>query len=466
MSLYKRIMILAAVLLVLGGAYIFLKDRIGTTDSGTQYQSNYKKLVDIKMDDITRVIVETDEETFVIDKDKEDKNKWVLTEPADLTKYDESILKAVPLYASSLGTDRIIEEDAADLSKYGLDDPVKVTLVIADGSQTVIHIGNMIPGGESYYMRISDSMTVSKMDSFTAKKLLITRNGIRNKTLFGVTTDEVTQISMERGGSKVFESEKSGDNTWKLTYPIDGNVNSSAIYPMLDAVVNMTAVEFIDENPSDLSKYGLDKPGYVLSFNMTEKGSAKVLFGRESKKGSEIYAMIDGEDVVFTTSLSGFGFLDKPIKEIVEVFAYIVNIQDVSGIDVEMDGYKVKLDIQTDPDDKDKDMFYVDGKLATMKDEKGSQPFRKYYQALIGVTLAEVLPDAKPEGKAEITFTYYLKKDPGKMVVEFISKDDMYYYVVKNDKYSGILVKKSKFDEPEGVRETYRLLMEAISNQQ
>jgi hypothetical protein len=465
MSLYKRIIILAAVLLVLGGAYIFLKDRVGT-DNSNPYQSNYKKLVDIKMDDITRAIVETDEETFVIDKDKEDKNKWVLTEPADLTKYDESILKAVPLYASSLGTDKIIEEDAADLSKYGLDNPVKVTLVTADGSQTVIHIGDLIPGGESYYMRISDSMTVSKMDSFTAKKLLITRNGIRNKTLFGITYDEIIQVSLEREGGKVFDSEKIGDNAWILTYPIDGNVNGSAIYPMQNAVASMVAVEFVEENPADLSKYGLASPEYVLSFKTLEKGSAKILFGKESKKGTEIYAMVEGENVVFTTSLSELGFLDKPIKEIVEVFAYIVNIQDVSGIDVEMDGYKVKLDIETDPDDKDKDMFYVDGKLATMEDEKGSQPFRKYYQALIGVTLAEVLPDAEPKGEAEITFTYYLKKDPGKMKVEFIPKDDRYYYVVKNGKYSGILVKKSKFDEEEGVRETYRLLMEAISNQQ
>ena len=59
------------------------------------------------MDDITRAIVETDEETFVIDKDKEDKNKWVLTEPADLTKYDESILKAVPCMRLRLARTRL-----------------------------------------------------------------------------------------------------------------------------------------------------------------------------------------------------------------------------------------------------------------------------------------------------------------------------------------------------------------------
>ena len=144
------------------------------------------------------------------------------------------------------------------MSKYGLDNPVKVTLVTADGSQTVIHIGDLIPGGESYcHEDSSDSMTVSKMDSFTAKKLLITRNGIRNKTLFGITYDEIIQVSLEREGGKVFDSEKIGDNAWILTYPIDGNVNGSAIYPMQNAVASMVAVEFVEENPADLSKYGL-----------------------------------------------------------------------------------------------------------------------------------------------------------------------------------------------------------------
>jgi hypothetical protein len=463
MSLYKRIIILAAVLVVLGGAYIFLKDRVST---GIDLPENsYERLVDIKLDDITRVTVETDEGKFVIDKDKEDKNKWILTEPADI-KYDESVIKAVPLYASSIGTSKIIEEEATDLSKYGLDNPVVVTLFTTDGSQTAFHIGNKVPGSDSYYVRLSDSTKVIRMDSFTAKKLLITRNSVRDKVLFDFATDEVTQLSMERGGSRIFDSLKIDEYDWKLTYPIDGNVNHSALYPMLDAITNLTVIEFVEENPSDLSKYGLENPAYALSFKTAAKGSGKILFGRESKKGKEIYAMLEDEDQVFTISLEGFGFLDKPIKEIVEVFAYIVNIQDVSRIDVEMDGYKLKLDIQTDPEDKENDKFYVNGKLATMKDESGSQPFRKYYQALIGVTLAEVLPDAEPEGKAEITFTYYLKKDPEIMKVEFIPKDDRYYYVVKNGKYSGILVRKDKFDESEGVRDSYKKLMDALSQQQ
>jgi hypothetical protein len=49
------------------------------------------------------------------------------------------------------------------------------------------------------------------------------------------------------------------------------------------------------------------------------------------------------------------------------------------------------------------------------------------------------------------------------MKVEFYSKDKDYYYVVKNGKYSNLLVLKSQFDKAEGVRPTYKTLMDLIN---
>lgn len=77
--------------------------------------------------------------------------------------------------------------------------------------------------------------------------------------------------------------------------------------------------------------------------------------------------------------------------------------------------------------------------------------------------MSEVEPGAKPEGKPEVIITYYLKKAPGTMKVEYIPKDANNYYVVKNGKYSGIVVAKKKFDEPDGLRDTYKKLVQAMS---
>lgn len=462
MSPVKRVVILVAVLAVLTGAYVLLKDRIGTADE-EEFKSSYQKVVDLKLTDVEKVTVTNGEDTFVITRDEDEKG-WKLDKPADLN-YDSSKVQSVVINAYSVGSSKVIEEDAQDLSKFGFDDPVVVNVRTKDGNETIYELGGKTPGG-SYYMRLKESTKVYKVDSYGGDKIAVKKNDLRKRELFSVQPDEITQFSMERDGSMLFEAEKMDEYEWKFTYPIKGNVNSTAITPMLEAVSGMSISEFVEEDVSDMSEYGLQTAEYTLGFRTSAGGEKKILLGYEKVKDKEIYASLEGSSEVVTVSLEKLKFLDKPLKEIVEVFAYIVNINDVSRIDVEMDGYKVKLDIQTDPDDKDKDKFYVDGKLAVMEDENGDQPFRKYYQALIGVTLDEIDPDAQPEGEAEITFTYYLKKDPERMKVEFIPKNEHYYYVVRNGEYSGVLVSKDKFDEPEGVRDSYDKLKKAIKQQE
>ena len=135
-----------------------------------------------------------------------------------------------------------------------------------------------------------------------------------------------------------------------------------------------------------------------------------------------------------------------------------------------MDGKTVSNIIQTDKGDpkakvdadKDKDKFFVDGIDASGKDSDDNQPFRTYYQALIGVLLDSVEIGAVPTGAPEIIIDYTLNVAPGRMKVEFIPKDKDYYYVVKNGVYSNILVQKSQFDKPEGVRDSYKKLMDFL----
>ena len=207
--------------------------------------------------------------------------------------------------------------------------------------------------------------------------------------------------------------------------------------------------EFIEDNATDLSKYGLDKPAYKFTFTTTSGSITMLSLGTEKTKGSDMYAKLDGSNDVFTIDTTAFTFLDKPFKEIIETFVYIVNIDKVNKIEIDMDGKKTILGIETykgedGKTDTDKDKFTVDGKDASGKDAKDDQPFRAFYQELIGIGLDDVAPDAVPSGNAEITITYSLKEAPGTMKVEFIPKDANYYYVVKNGKYTGIIVDKTK----------------------
>ncbi|NSW90025.1 MAG: DUF4340 domain-containing protein [Firmicutes bacterium] len=463
MRRYRNTIIVLIVFVLLFGVYLFVTNYKNSKSSSDT--RNFDKIIDLDTLEMAEITIENEGEKLVFVKN-ENENEWELVYPEGI-RYDKSKLNSVAINFSSIFVEKVIEENATDLAQYGLDKPVVVSAKMKDGTVETLEIGSLTPTKGAYYVKKKDSNKVYTTDTYTIDKVKVKRNDIRDKALFTVESDDIIKVSMERKGSLVFRAERPDkDSDWTMTSPIEGNVNVSALSPMLDAITQATVIEYVEENPSDLEKYGLAKPSYVLEFE-TSEGKNRLLMGQESKENSKIYVMLEGGNEVCTISTEAFTFLDKPLKEIVEVFAYITNIWDVERIVVEMDGYTLDCELQTDPEkDTDKDKFFVNGKDASMKDENDKQPFRTYYQSLIGVTLSEVEPGATPVGEPEITFTYYRKIEPKVMKVEFIPKDDRYYYVMRNGKYSGILVEKKKFDEPEGVRESYTKLMEAINKSQ
>jgi len=457
-KLYKNAIILVVVVAVLVGAYAVVSY---IKSQETTERKTYDKIIDLSSLDMKELIIEREDEKLVFVKDEND-NEWKLQHPENI-KYNPSKLSSAAINFSSVFADKLIEENATDLSKYGLDKPVIVTAKMKDGREEGLEIGNLTPTGGAYYVKKKGENTVYITDTYTIDKVKLTVNDIRETVLFNVTSEDFKGLSMSRKGQLVFRAKYEGEK-WVLTEPIKGNANTAAIYPMLEAITSTEINTIVEQDPQDLKKYGLESPAYELEFE-TVDGTTRMLLGKEDTENSLIYMMIDGIDEVYKISSASYTFLDKPIEEIVEAFAYIVNIWDVERIEVEMDGYKLDLKLETDPDkDTDKDKFYVNGKDASMKDENGKQPFRSYYQALIGITLNSVEPNAQPTGEPEITFTYYLKVEPKVMKVEFIPKDDRFYYVVRNGEYSGLVVDKKKFDQADGVRETYKKLMAALNS--
>ena len=467
MKLYRNAVILLVVLALLVGAYMIFKDRKLTDEPAID--SEAIKLFDLDSDKIKKLTLKNSDGEFVfvkeiVKQDGGELKKWMVSSPAGFNMNEDSV-RSVAINISYLSAEKVIEEEAADLSMYGLDKPVILTAELDDGTVKVLEIGSDTPTKSGYYVKLGGSNKVYTIGSYTGQKLKLGKNDLRSKTLFSFNMEDVIELSMDRKGAQVFQAKKTAEYEWNMLYPIEASADMGALGKMLESLAQVNVMSFVEENPSDLGKYGLDKPSYAIEL-ATSTVRNKLIFGAEKEKGREVYAMLAGSNEVFTISLTPFSFLDKPLKEIMEVFAYIVNISDVNKITVEMDGKTVNCELQTDKEDKEKDKFFVDGKdVSGLKNEKDNQLFRNYYQALIGVTLSDVEVGANPTGTAEITFTYYLKKAPGVVKVEFIPKDERSYYVVKNGKYSGIVVEKKKFDAPEGVRESYRLLKEAMDKQ-
>lgn len=464
MKLYRNAAILVVVLALLITVFVVAKNKQTTTpDSGTNTGIESILISEIDNDKMTSMTIKSGGATYSFEKRTNgDKKEWAVVSPKDLDVNPDRIQDIASTFISLYAL-KLVDENASDLAQFGFAKPVEITMNYEGGSKS-FELGDLSSTKDSYYFREKDSKKVYTIETYYGANLAITKDSLRSNTLFAVQAEEILGLSMSRGGSLVFSSGKNADGDWSLTAPFEWKADDNAIAPILEAIANTATYEsFIEEKAADLDKYGLKNPAYILQFE-TAKGKTKLLIGSEKQKGSEVYAMVEGKSEVFTLDPGSFTFLDKPLIEIADSFAYIANIGDVSKLVVEIDGETTVADIVSDNDGNSEEKFTVNGKNATdLKMPNGDDLFKKYYQAVIGATIADIEIGAKPVGKSEITFTYSLDKAPGTMKVEFISKDSKYYYVLRNGKYTNVLILKSFFDTPDtGLRAIKKQLLETI----
>ena len=109
------------------------------------------------------------------------------------------------------------------------------------------------------------------------------------------------QVENTLGKYSVTLSENDGASEWIL----DGSsidkalLDQSGFQALAKNITNMTARSVIEENPADLSQYGLDDPQAKVTADF-ENGSVTLLIGDVVTSGSANYVMIEGGNTVYS----------------------------------------------------------------------------------------------------------------------------------------------------------------------
>ncbi len=144
--------------------------------------------------------------------------KWVITSPQQVAT-DQDAANGV---ASALGTingDSIVEEKAADLGKFGLNNPsLTVTVHEKNGKTERIAFGDDVPTGSSVYADLNSSPKVYSVLSSTKTSFDKQLNDLRDKRLLTFDTNQVTRIELVSGKSDI-EFGKNNQNEWQIVKP-------------------------------------------------------------------------------------------------------------------------------------------------------------------------------------------------------------------------------------------------------
>lgn len=209
---------------------------------------------------------------------------WRVVKPVP-SRSDYSAIEGLLTRLSTSNMSKLVETDAKDLAKYGLDQPVMTITVGAGSARTVLAVGKT--ENDQTYARDASRPLVFTVDTTLQGDLTKSFDEYRKKELFELRSFYVTKIRAvldAPGGPKTYElekvkGEKAGDpDTWKVSR-VGGashTANAEALDDLLAKLVALKAESFVDAK----GKTGLDKPALVISASFDDGKFERVRFGQ------------------------------------------------------------------------------------------------------------------------------------------------------------------------------------------
>ena len=248
---------------------------------------------------------------------------WVLLENEDgnwvLIKDEESFSPDVKLIhnliediknTNIVGT---LPVDEVDLEQFGIES-AKAEIVVgtADADHRFI-IGDKIPVGSGTYVYIPDEnlVLVAEKD-YLNNYLNLSSEDFRDRDLLDFDSEAVNRISIRSASFNVDMFKEDGE--WYLEEDDQLFVDENKIDEILWIFAKAKVLNFEDENPDSLTKYGLDEPLAEIRFYQDDRIQG-VVFGKRKDKDS-YYIKSDSDGAVYSIHKSLFKRIPKNIDQI------------------------------------------------------------------------------------------------------------------------------------------------------
>jgi hypothetical protein len=157
------------------------------------------------------------------------------------------------------------DEGAPTAAEAGLDQPLAtVTLHPKDQKpDLVFHFGRQAPLSTNYYAAIEGKDFVYIVNEDVRRTFNRTLDEFRGKKLFNFASDEVKTVTV--AGAHNYELARDQDNKWTIQKPVRARTNKTRTASLVSSLRNLTAVDFVDDQPTDLAPYGLDRPSWTIA---------------------------------------------------------------------------------------------------------------------------------------------------------------------------------------------------------
>ncbi|HJU45028.1 MAG TPA: DUF4340 domain-containing protein [Vicinamibacterales bacterium] len=285
---------LALVVILAGlGAYIYFVDRNRpAASSSVEGEPAREKFFTVETDKITEIKLTSKGQTTLLRKSE---GGWKMIEPVQA---DADPPEAISLAQAitNIESVRPVVDNPPDLKQFGLaDPPITVEFKAEGGASGSFKLGNKNPTQTEIYAQKGGDNRVVLVSSFQESSFTKEPFALRDRKILKFDRDKADSITLARGANAMELSRS--DSEWKVARPLAGRSDYSAIEGFLTRLSSANMSTLVEENPTDLAKYGLDKPAMTVTVG-AGSSKATLMVGKTEK--DQTYAKDASRPIVFT----------------------------------------------------------------------------------------------------------------------------------------------------------------------
>lgn len=265
----------AAVLAALGGV-LYWSNHHKPADTVQAAVHTPPKILSLNDSDVNRVeLKKKDGADLVVQKQD---GTWQITSP-DKLRADDSAVSGMISSLSSLSSDRLVENNADNVSQFGLTSPALEVDVSAKDNTHKLLIGDDTPTGSGSYAKLENDPRVFTIASYTKSNIDKSVNDLRDKRLLTAEPDKVSRVNLNANGQQL-EFGRNKDQ-WQILKPKPLRADSFAVDELVrklsDAKMDLTS----DDQKKAASAFASGKP--VATATLTTDSGDQQLQVRKNK---------------------------------------------------------------------------------------------------------------------------------------------------------------------------------------
>ena len=319
---FKGALITALVFIILLG-FIYFRD----TERHSEKLFNEEPYVFIGDEEVLSVEIYYSKSWILLESDGED---WFVIKDEENLDADKNIIDHLIEDIKNTEIVGTVPTNEVDLDQFGLQNARAELVVITDVKDHRFIIGDKVPVGSGTYVYVPNENIVLVVEKDYLKKYMnMSTIDFRDKGLFGFDSSRVSRIAIWSGNfsTDIYKE----DGQWFIgdqdQIVLDDEdqiilddqdqiilVDDKKIEEILWIFSRAKVLDFENENPQSLRRYGLDEPSTEIIFYEDDRIHG-LIFGKRKDENS-YYVKSDSDDAVYSIHKSLFKRIPKNIDQI------------------------------------------------------------------------------------------------------------------------------------------------------